>query len=120
MTVLSNNFEGGPDGAAITAANSNHSGLQNPFDVVYSGTLGMYYANASALGRPTAEYVCKLDHGSPGDYQYCEWTTSMGGTSQAYTRFYFYVTSTATVAGSNDLNLFTLSNAANADFASIY
>jgi hypothetical protein len=121
MVAIFNNFEGGPSGTSLTAANSNQTGTQNAFNTVAAGTLQLLYADAGQLGRPTAQYVVKLTSGSPGDYQYASWSTAMGiAKPQIWTRFYFYVTSTATVAGVDDLNLFTVSTAANVDLVGVY
>jgi hypothetical protein len=111
MTVLRNNFEGGPDGTTISVANSSQSG-GDPFDQVSTSGTGtvVKYASADGLDRPTAEYVMRFATGSstsvwPG----VRYSTSMGSRSQIWTRFYIYLTALSTSPGF-DFNIFSATN----------
>lgn len=93
MTVLRNNFDGGPDGTDITAVNSGQVPGNNPFDSVQNSaslTTTLQYKSADGLGRNTAEYVMRAKVTNPvgGGVAYVTWYTSMGAQSQFWLRFY--------------------------------
>jgi hypothetical protein len=119
MPTLFNNFEGGPDGTTVTTGNSNQSGTQSPFDIARVGGTGVLLQYASsdlaALSRPTAEYVLKTASGAgtATTFPTVAWTSSMGTQAEIWTRFYVYLTSTATNTN-NDLGLFSTYTVANA------
>jgi hypothetical protein len=111
MTVLRNNFAGGPDGTTISTSNSGQQG-DNVFDVVSSVGTGQVtrFTNVGAanLSRPTAEYVLEISTGSTANTPYVGWTSSMGTLTQVWARFYFYITSIS--SGGTDIKLFSIVN----------
>lgn len=108
MTVLRHNFDGGPHGTTLTAANSAQVPGNDPFNSVTAKNADniIQYTDAAALGRPTAEYV--LQCSTVGVTQAnCAWTTAMGSQSQVWWRQYFYLTATPTP---NDVCIYECDN----------
>jgi hypothetical protein len=91
MTVLNNNFNGGPSGTTISAANSGQFG-DNPFDGVDSSGTGtvLTFQDAGVLGlnRPTASFVMEVSTTINNTTPSVWWTTSMGTVGEFWTRFY--------------------------------
>jgi hypothetical protein len=98
MTVLNNNFNGGPDTATLGTANSGQFG-DNAFDVtgnpVASTVQQFIDANRAGLNRPTSTFVYGQSTGASADNPYVQWDAAMGNQTTTYMRFYIYVTSTA-------------------------
>lgn len=121
MTVLLNNFDGGPDATAITTSNSGQVPGNDAFDAVNSGGTGVVLEYASVdvnvLERPTAEYCLKLATGSTlpaSGVPSVAWTTAMGNQSTIYTRFYVYLADiNISAPGDEDINLFRVVDTAN-------
>lgn len=92
MTVLRNNFDGGPDGTTITVSNSGQEPGSDAFNVVSSAgsQVVLQYASAAALGRPSAEYVMRAGTGTTAGQPYVSWTTSIGSQTQIWLRTYMY------------------------------
>lgn len=111
MTVLTNNFSGGPDGTTISTSNSGQFG-DDAFDAVDATGTGQVTKFASVgaanLNRPTAEYALQVSTGSTVNSPYVEWSTSMGSQAQIWTRFYFYLVSLNNTS-LHDLDLFSIS-----------
>jgi hypothetical protein len=98
MTVLNNNFSGGPAGTMITTSNSGQFG-DNAFNATgYSTTnpVEFYDVAANGLNRETAQFVMGITLvNTSGTAPYVYWSSSMGSQSQIWTRFYIYWTSIA-------------------------
>lgn len=96
MTVLNNNWNGGPDLATLTTSNSGQFS-DNAFDVTgnpVSGTVQQFINAARAgLARPTATFVYGQSTGTTADNPYVQWDASMGSQTTTYIRFYMYITS---------------------------
>ena len=96
MTVLNNNFNGGPDLAALSTSNSGQQG-DNAFDVTgnqSAGTVQQFIdVNRSGLNRPTAQFVYGQSTGTTADNPYVQWDAAMGSQGTTYMRFYIYITS---------------------------
>lgn len=95
MTVLRNNFDGGPHNTAFTAANSGQVPGNTAFNLVdVNGSNGrtVAYWDASALGRGTAEYVLKTATAGTAVSCAVVWSTAMGSQSQVWWRQYVYLT----------------------------
>jgi hypothetical protein len=93
MTVLRNNFDGGPHGTVITTANSAQGG--DDFDAVSvqgGGGAIFQYKSATLLGvdRPTAEFVLHCYNGATAAQEAVQWSTSMGTQTQIWWRLYCY------------------------------
>lgn len=92
MTVLRNNFDGGPDGTTVTVANSGQVPGNDAFNAVSSPASGqvMQFAATEALERPTAEFVLHVATGSTSVSAGVQWNTSMGTQTQVWWRAYSY------------------------------
>jgi hypothetical protein len=113
MTRLVHNFDGGPDGTNLSVANSGQVPGNDPFNLV--STLGftnvLQYADASALGRGTAEFVLKTATGATTSDCGVMWSTSMGSQTEVWFRFYIYLTQTPSVNGEpGDMCIFESDN----------
>jgi hypothetical protein len=108
VTVLRNNFDGGPDGTTLTAANSGQVPGNDAFNSVTTKTASniIQYTDASGLDRQTAEYVLECSTSAVAQAN-CAWTTSMGSQTQIWLRLYFYMTATPTT---NDMCIFESDN----------
>lgn len=95
MTILDNNFNGGPSGTTISTANSGQFD-DNAFDAVSSSGIGtvLQFANGDAfgIGRPTGEFVM-VNSGGTASTPYVQWSTSMGTQTEFWIRFYLYMPS---------------------------
>lgn len=110
MTILNNNFNGGPGGTTISTSNSGQFG-DNAFDAVTLGTgATLLFGDAATygIGRPTGEFMA-VNSGGLSATPYCQWTTSMGTKAEFWTRFYLYVPSI--VPSSTNRHLFSASHA---------
>lgn len=85
MTVLYNNFDGGPDGTTITTGNSSQFGA-DAFDAI--DAVGSTVKFSNTFARPTAEFVMRAATAGTASEAYVAWTTSMGAQSQIYLRMY--------------------------------
>lgn len=113
MTVLRNNFDGGPAGTAVTAANSGQVPGNNAFQVVTPDTASnvIRYASAAALERSTAEFVLEVSTSTPANSAGLGWTTAMGTQTQVWWRQYIYLTGWPTTPTSSfNLTLFESDN----------
>lgn len=115
MTVLRNNFDGGVNGDAITAANSGAFG-QDAFDAVQDDTpkalIQFAGVDVNGLNRSTAEFVmatATASNAAAGNVVVAAWTTSMGSQSEFWTRFYLYLSSLA--SNISDQNIFAAAGA---------
>jgi hypothetical protein len=106
VTVLSNNFNGGPSATTISTANSGQFD-DDAFDVVASGSSTLQFINNDVfgVGRPTAEFVMNNSAGIAGT-PYVEWNTAMGSLAEVWTRFYVYPLNS--VPSSSNRGLFSL------------
>jgi hypothetical protein len=115
MTMLRNNFDGGPDGTTITLANSGQvpgNDAFNTMSTVGSQTV-IQYADAANLGRGTAEFVMKTSTGTSTNSCGVVWTTSMGSQSQVWWRQYINLTILPVDSGAgNDMTIFECDNGA--------
>ena len=91
MTTLTNSFEGGTNGTALSTGNTG-GGSGNAFDAVNttgSGS-GIAFSTAQAMHGTVS---AKLTYASGvSSNVYASWTTSMGAQAQAWFRFYIYIT----------------------------
>jgi hypothetical protein len=95
VTVLENNFDGGPSGTTLTAANSAQGG--DAFDLVLNANIsGAVIRYSATPARPTAEYSMELSTGSTSTTPKFNWNTSMGTQTQVWARFYLYYASLPT------------------------
>jgi hypothetical protein len=115
MTVLRHNFDGGPDGTAVTTANSGQVPGNTAFQVVSPTNVGSgiytVYKDAGALNRPTAEYVLKVKVGATTADNAVIWSTAMGTQTQVWWREYIYFVSNLALM-SNDMTIFESDNGA--------
>jgi hypothetical protein len=114
MTVLRNNFDGGPAGTTLTAANSGQSG-NNAFNLVSSVSGGsvLQYYSAADMGRGTAEFVLKTSTAATAKDNGGIWSTAMGSQTQVWWRQYLLLTQTPDDAGmSQDMTIFESDNGA--------
>jgi hypothetical protein len=112
VTTLRNNFDGGPDGTAITAANSDDVPGNDAFQVVSptgSGSM-LHYTDAVALGRGTAEYVMEISTSTTANDNAVIWSTAMGTQTQVWWREYVYLT--AFPGGATRMTIFESDNGA--------
>jgi hypothetical protein len=93
VTVLLNNFDGGPSGTDISAANSGQVPGNNAFDGVLKSGTGAVLAYSDAFARPTAEFLMKAQSGNQSGHALVYWTTSMGSQAQTWHRCYFLFSS---------------------------
>jgi hypothetical protein len=103
VTVLRNNFDGGPDGTVITTANSGQVPGNDAFDAVQpqGSGMSMQFASAAALGRPTAEYVMNIATAATSGQLNVIWSTSMGTQTQVWWRYYMYLVALPTTTANN-------------------
>lgn len=95
MTVLENNFDGGPAGTTLTAANSAQGG--DAFDLVQNAAIsGVVMRYSATPARPTAEYSMEISTGATSATPKFNWSTSMGAQAQVWARFYLYYSSLPT------------------------
>lgn len=111
MTVLRNNFNGGPAGTTLTTGNSGQFG-DDPFDVVSIPAAGgvLQFTDAATLGRGTAQYVLQCSNGATASQEGGGWTTSMGTQTQIWWRMYIY--SVALPSGALNPTIFECDNGA--------
>jgi hypothetical protein len=88
---LTNNFDGGPDGTTLTAANSGQFG-NDPFDTVAKTGTNTILRYSAAQGRPTAQFAMEASTGAASGTAYEYWAASAGNQSQVWTRVYMYWT----------------------------
>jgi hypothetical protein len=88
MTVLRNNFDGGPDGTSITVANSGQVPGNDAFNGVSADVSNNTIQYTAATDRPTAEYTGQFSSTSPAVHAGVVWSTSMGSQSQVWYRQY--------------------------------
>ena len=104
--LLNNNFNGGPDGVALSTSNSGQYG-DNAFDVVNitsGSTLAFADCGVNNLARPTAQYALKVATASGSTQQpYLGWSTQMGQQTSVYTRFYLWFSTIGTTTYDQDL-----------------
>jgi hypothetical protein len=105
--LLNNNFNGGPDGTAITTGNTGQFG-DDAFNVINPAGAGGAFAFADCgvnnLPRPTAQYALKVATGGGAIQQpYAAWTTSMGTQTNVYARFYLWFSSVGATTHDQDL-----------------
>lgn len=93
MTVLRNNFDGGPDATTITLANSGGVPGNNAFDFVGGSGTGVVRQYAAEFARPTAEFTAHFATAAVSSSSSVAWTTSMGSQSQIWFREYVLITS---------------------------
>jgi hypothetical protein len=121
MTVLRNNFEGGPHGTVISTSNSGQYGDNafNAVDSVGTGQVNQFTSvDVAGLNRPTAEFVYEISTGSTINTPWVQWSTSMGSQTQIWTRFYVYFATLSTTP-SNNINLFTVGSTFGYDIVSV-
>lgn len=112
MVALRHNFDGGPNAAGITVANSAQVPGNDPFNGVGSNTSPSFLQyggiDLNNLNRGTAEYAMGIaTHAGVATGPWVLWSTSFGTQTQCWTRFYLYLTSTAAnTTDTIDLNLF--------------
>jgi hypothetical protein len=113
VTVLRNNFDGGPDGTVITTANSGQVPGNDAFDFVQpqGSGMSMQFASAAALGRATAEYVMNIATAATSGQLNVIWSTSMGSQTQVWWRYYMYLVALPT-ATANNPTIFEMDNGA--------
>lgn len=92
MTVLRNNFDGGPAGTTITTVNSGAVPGNDAFNSVNGGT-GSVKEFSDANARPTAEFTARLATGSTVTTANVVWSTYMGSQSQVWLREYLLLES---------------------------
>jgi hypothetical protein len=91
VTVLRNNFDGGPSGTTVTIANSGQVPGNNAFDdVVGTGVSGALFRYSATPARPTAEFSVETKTGATSAGPKAIWNTAMGLQTQIWYRFYFY------------------------------
>lgn len=117
MTVLRNNFDGGPDGTDLTVANSGQVPGNDAFNLISTISSGsvIQYADASTLGRSTAEYVLKTSTSATAKDNAVLWSTAMGSQTQVWWRQYIYLTQLPVDAGMSagiDMAIFECDNGA--------
>jgi hypothetical protein len=115
MTTLRNNFDGGPDATALSAANSGQVPGNDAFQVVSPSSPGsgvyVHYKDAATLDRPTAEYVLKIKTDAVATDNAAIWSTSMGTQTQVWWREYIYFVSDLSLM-SGDMTIFESDNGA--------
>jgi hypothetical protein len=101
MPTLRNNFDGGPDGTALTAANSGQVPGNDPFQIVTAASAYNHieFHDAYTLGRGTAEYVLLISTQNSDVSSAVVWTTGMGSQSQVWLRMYLYLTDLPVTTG---------------------
>jgi hypothetical protein len=85
MTILVNNFDGGPDGTTITTSNSGQ-GENDAFNFTHSTNATLKFAKDNA--RPTAEFTAKMATSGTIAGSWVSWGSSIGTQSQIYLRMY--------------------------------
>ncbi len=94
MTVLRQNFDGGPDGTDIRPANTG-VGDNDAIDAYQDSSNAdviLKFKDATGLNRPTAEFVARMTTGATNYNPSVIWYTSMGAQSQFWMRCYYYFT----------------------------
>lgn len=97
---LYNNFNGGPDGAAMTTSNTNQLG-DNGFDLVQASTgstLAFADAGVAGLNRPTAAFCMRTATPGSGDTAYVAWTSGIGTQTELWVRVYIQWSSLASTS----------------------
>lgn len=87
---LTNNFNGGPNGAALSTSNTSQDG-DNGFDLVQASTgstLAFADASIAGLNRPTAAFVMNTATPGTGDTAYVAWTSGVGTQTAVWARIY--------------------------------
>jgi hypothetical protein len=113
MTVVRNNFDGGPHGTTLTAVNSGQVPGNTAFNAVstVSGATVLAFHDAALLGRGTAEFVLKTSTGVTAADNGGMWTTAMGSQTQIWWRQYIQLTMLPTTNGMvNDMVIFECDN----------
>jgi hypothetical protein len=112
VTRVRNNFDGGPDGVKVTAANSGQVPGNDAFQAVSPATTGtMHYRDASTLGRGTAEFVLHTATTATATSVGVGWTTAIGTQSQVWLREYVYFTALPVTTGmAGDMYIFGCDN----------
>lgn len=89
MTLLRNNFDGGPDGTTITAANSDDIPGNDAFNTIGGPTgTGVVCQYSDNFARPTAEFTSYFKTAAVASAPCVGWSTSMGSQNQIYFREY--------------------------------
>lgn len=87
MSLVTNTFEGGSNGAAVTAGNSGGAS-GNAFDAVVAG-VSLTYANSPARGSLSGRCEGSVAQGA----SYVSWATSRGTLTESFDRFELYAAS---------------------------